>query len=776
MLTSYLKSALRHFRRRAGLASLNIAGLAIGLAASLMIALYVQDELRYDAFHDRGERIYRVLREFDLPDLRAAIPQTPNALAPALAGAAGVERAVRVYSSSPVVAYGGREFVETRFIAADDGFFAMFSFPVVRGAADLRRPDALVISQSMAAKYFAGEEPIGKVLRVRDRDIEVTGVFADVPRSSHLAFDFVTAYPIERQLGWGINDDRTYLLLAPGASSDAVTRQVARIVGANVTNPSGFIPHLQPLRDIHFGRGVSVDIAATGNMLYVYLFGTLAVFIVVLGCINFMNLATARSAERAREVGLRKAIGARRAQVAAQFLVEAVLSCSLALLIALAVCALLMPWFNTLTDKSMSAATLLRAPQVLVLLTLPLVVGLAAGSYPALLLSRFQPTVVLKSARSRGGETLRKVLVTFQFAVSIVLIAGTGIVIQQFRYMESAGLGFDPSGVLLVRQANYLAERVDTFADAVAALPGVQAAAPGYSMPGTFFMNSMWAPAEPNAAAHNLDYSFVGADYVDTLRMQLVAGRSLSRAMADEVSVLLNEAAARDFGWSPQEAIGKRITPAGGDAEATVVGVVEDFHYRSLHREIYPLALFSAEAGPAPRYVAVRAPPDGLAETLAAIETAWKGFSDLPFEYSFLADDLAAQYRAEQRLSSIVGAFAALAIVVACLGLFGLAAFAADRRAKEFGVRKVLGASTLGLAALLSQEFLRLIVVGFLLAAPVAYLAARSWLDAFAYRIEPGMSSIFGAGFLALAVAMATVGYQALRAARARPVVVLKSE
>ncbi len=780
MLRSYLTTALRALRRRKGYALLNVSGLALGLAACLLIGLYVQDELSYDAFHEKAERTYRVLREFDLPDLQTTIEVTPSALAPALKeGVPAVETAVRTGRSSPVVQRGTQRFVEPDFLWADEGFFDVFSFPLTEGEAALGRPGTLVISETMARKYFAGETPVGQTLRVGERELEVTGVMADVPESSSLRFGLVGSLAtLDVESNWGLNNYATYVLLREGTSKAEATPQVAEVVNATVegTTRSDFIPHLQPLTGIHLGQGVPVEIASAGNPLYVWLFAALAVFIVLLACINFMNLATARSAERTGEVGMRKALGAGRGQLAAQFLGESVLMTLLALVLALGLARLALPFLNALAGKSLAFSTLYVGPQVLVVVGLALAVGLVAGSYPALVLSGFEPTRALRGARSgTGGKRLRQGLVVFQFAISIALLIGTAVVFQQLQFMRSAGLGFEEENVVVIERTDRLAGQTEAFKSEVVRLPGVERAATGYSVPGSFFINTMWQepPADPDKEMHNMNYSFVGWGYVETLGIEMAAGRPFSQARGtDSTATVLNEAAARDFGWTPEEAIGKKIT--NGGPELTVIGVAEDFHYESLHAEVYPLALFAPLR--AQQYTAVRVEPDDVAGTLGALRSTWRRFSDLPFEYAFLADDLAAQYRAEDRLAKVFGTFAGLAVLIACLGLFGLAAYTAQRRTKEIGVRKALGASVASIVALLSKDFLKLVALAFVVAVPVAYLGVRWWLTGFAYRVTPGVWTFLLAGALAALIAALTISYQSVKAARTNPTEALRYE
>lgn len=780
MLKSYFKIGLRNLRRHPGYTFINVLGLAMGVAACLLIGLWVQDELSYDRFHENADRTYRVLREFDIPDLRSTIEYTPSALAPTVVdNVAAIEMAVRVSQASPVVQRGTKQFVEPNFIRADDGFFDLFSFEMVRGDEALDRPGTLVLSEAMATKYFPEGDPVGQTLRVGDDDLEVTGVMANVPANSHLQFDFVSTLESPPP-GWGYNNFITYVLLRAGQPRAAVSQHMADLIQRN-TDPEGvqagnaFIPHLQPITGIHLGQGVPVEIGSSGNILYVYLFAALAVFILLLACINFMNLATARSAERAKEVGMRKTLGARRAQLATQFLSESVLISICALVLGFLLCRTFLPLLNDLSGKELSMVILYGGPQILVIVGLSLLVGLLAGSYPALVLSGYQPARVLKgTAQSAvGSARLRKGLVVFQFALSIALIAGTAIVFSQLQFMKSQGLGFDQQHVLLVERAGYLGDQRETFEQEIAQLDGVTHVTSGFSMPGTFFINSMWQPVKPNAESHNMDYSFVGYDYIEALGIEMKAGRGFSRAYAtDSSAVILNEAAARDFGWTADQAIGQKITR--GREEFTIVGVTTDFHYRSLHAEVYPLALFAPRRGQ--RYVAARLVPDAIPQTLDGIQRTWKKFSDLPLEYSFLADNLAAQYRAEDRLASIFSGFAILAILIGCLGLFGLAAFTAQQRTKEIGVRKVLGAGVANLIALLSKDFLKLVLIAFFLAVPLAYFGMQYWLEDFAYRIDIGAGVFLVAGVLALVIAMLTVSYHALRAALADPVKSLRYE
>ncbi len=780
MLKNYLTITFRTMIRRKGFSLIHVFGLSIGLASCMLIGLYIQDELQYDDFHENADHVYRVLRQFDLPDLQATIETTPPALAATIKEQLpDVERAVRVGRSSPVVKRGTQEFVETRFLDAESGFFEMFSFPLQHGQADLNRPSTLVLSEQMATKYFSDDNPVGQILEIGGEAYEVTGVMANVPAQSHLQFDFVRSLHFSPdQLNWGFNNHFTYIQLKTGADQANVTRQIAAITKMNQPEREGswsdFVPHLQPVTGIHLGLGVGVDISSEGRIMFVYLFGILAVFILLLACINFMNLATARSMDRAREVGMRKALGAQRFQLIGQFLSESILISVIGLVIALLLCWLMIPTLNEFAGKSIAYSTLFNTSPVLFFLGLALCTGLLAGSYPALVLSHFKPARTLKGEISgiRRAQ-LRKGLVVFQFALSIVLIVGTSIVSKQLNYLQRAGLGFTPDNLLIVDQVGYLGDKVQVFEEEASRIVGVEHAASGFSMPGTFYINSMWQSDEPGSEAHNLDYSFVNFDYIETLGIDMLAGRSISRAYAtDSFAVMINEAAARDFGWSTEEALEKKI--ARGSRKYSVVGVVKDFNFRSLRADVYPLALF----GPlrAPRYTAIRMNTEDTARTIASLETVWKQFSDLPFTYSLLADNLAAQYLSEQRLSRIFFIFTTLALLIACLGLLGLATYTAEKRTKEIGIRKTLGASTGNLFALLSKDFLKLVMIAFLIAAPMGFLAMTRWLEEYAYRVDIDPGIFLLAGGLAFLAALGTVSFQSIKAAVTNPISSLRSE
>lgn len=780
LLPNYIKVAWRNLTLKKGYSIINITGLSVGLAACLLITLYVQYEWSYDTFHKEADRSYRVLREFDLPDLQTTISGTPSALAPAaMENLASVERAIRIQMNSPVVEFASKKFVEPSFLIADEGFFEIFSFQLLEGASHLDRPNTLMITERMVPKYFGEEDPIGKSLLIGNQEMEVTGVLANPPSNSHLDFDFVASMN-DPEPNWGRNNYQSYLLLRPNQSVDTVAKEIADLIrsqsGADDQSANNsFIPHLQPITGIYLGQGVSVDISSEGNILYLYLFIALAFSIVLLACINFMNLATARSMERAREVGMRKTLGGNRTQLAFQFLGESLLMTFLGSLLGIVLNWVALPFLNDIAGTSIQFVNFFTLKNLALLTGVTLFTGLLAGGYPAFVLSRFQPSQVLKSVFNPEGNTLfRKSLVVFQFTTSIALLAGTGIIHKQIQYMKSSGLGFNPDNVVLIKQANFLGRSHDSFTDELLSISGVENVSSGFSVPGTFFINSMWQPDAPDADAHNLDYSFVNFGYVETLNLEVIAGRSISSSFeSDSFAVMLNEAAVKDFGWSPDEAIEHKILR--GTTEYNIIGVLKDFNYRSLHSEVYPLALFGPQRRP--RYVALRVNPEAnISQIIEETETRWKQFSSLALEYSFLADDLKSQYEAEDRLIKVFGSFASLAIFIGCLGLFGLAAFMILQRTKEIGIRKVLGATTTQIVRLVSIDLLKLVAIAFLIAIPLTWVMMNEWLRDFAYKSDIDWWIFLVTGLLILAIALVTVSGQAIRAALANPVHSLKSE
>ncbi|MBO6523457.1 MAG: ABC transporter permease [Balneolaceae bacterium] len=780
LLPNYVKIAWRNFTLKKSYSIINVLGLSVGLAACLLIAMYVQYESSYDKFHENSDRSYRVLREFDLPDLKGTISYTPSSLAVAASeNLPGVQKAVRVQVISPVVAFGVHEFVEPDFLLAEEGFFDIFSFEVLKGTPNLDQPNTILITENSASKYFGDEDPIGKTLSIGNTEMEVTGVLATPRSNSHIYFDFIASLNISRT-SWGQNNYQTYLLLHPDQQIDSITEELKNLIASQIGSNTGlegdlFIPHLQPISDIHLGQGVSVEIESVGNIQYLYLFTGLAIFILILASINYMNLATARSMERAREVGLRKTIGGSRTQIAFQFLGESALIALIAALFALLISYTALPFLNNIAGTSIAISDFVSLENIVLIILVTLLTGLLSGGYPALILSHFQPSRVLKSAfKSEENSFLRKGLIVFQFTISIALLAGTAIIYNQIQHMKSTSLGFNPDNILLVKEANFLGNDLNIFMNEIKQISGVESVSSGFSVPGSFFINSMWQPDSPNSEAHNMDYSFINFNYIETLELEVLAGRVFSESFeSDSFAVVINEAAAKDFGWTPEEAIQHKLLR--GSNEYQIIGVLKDFNYRSLHSEVYSLALFGPRRQQ--RYVTLKVNPEtNLPQVITNVQEKWEQFSSIPLDYSFLADDLQNQYEAEDKLVRVFGSFAGLAIFIGILGLFGLASFTVAKRTKEIGIRKVLGASTPQIVSIVSIDLLKLVGIGFLIATPTAWFFMNEWLKNYAYKTDINWWIFPTTGILALFLALATVSGKAIRAAQMNPVKSLKSE
>ncbi|MCH8960782.1 MAG: ABC transporter permease [Bacteroidetes bacterium] len=804
MLTNYLKIALRNLRKHKGYTFINITGLAVGLACCLLIVLFVRDELSYDRYHDNADRIYRITLDALLGEQEIHGPISPAPMAQALVNDfPEVVQATRLFTftDETLVRYQANRFVEERFFFGDSTFFEVFTFPLLQGdpKTALVEPNTVVLTESTARKYFGQENPIGQTLRVNEQtDYEVTGVMADVPTNSHFHFDFLGSLGTldnSRNPIWVSNNFRTYFLLAEGHSPEALEAkfpamvenyagpQVEQILGITIDQffASGgrFAFQLQALTDVHLHSQFDFEIEPNGDITYVYAFSVIAFLILLIACINFMNLATARSANRAKEVGVRKVLGSNRRQLTLQFLMESMLLSVIALGVALVLAAVLLPVFNNLSGKALQI-DYLDGFMLSGVIGLAVLVGLLAGSYPAFFLASFSIVNVLKGQGPVGMKSsgLRSGLVVFQFVISIALMIGTAMVYRQVDFIQNKRLGFEKEHVIVLERFNALGPQQQAFKQQIQQHPNVVAVAAANTLPGRSFGDTSFIPeGAPPEDIRNIHLLYTDFDLLETLNLELVDGRFFSRDFAtDSTAIVLNEAAVKELGWT--EAVGKRLVSpsfSGGESQfITVVGVVKDFHFESLRQAIGPLGLF---IGRNLNYLTVRIQPGDVSGTLAAFEAQWKTFApEQPFTYSFLDRDVDALYQADQRTGSLFGTFALLAIMIACLGLFGLAAFTAEQRTKEIGVRKVLGASVGGIVLLLSKEFTKLVALAFVVAAPLAYFATNRWLQDFAFQADFSWWIFVLAGLAALTIAWLTVSYQSIRAALTNPVEALRYE
>ncbi|MCB0608894.1 MAG: ABC transporter permease [Lewinella sp.] len=795
MLTNQLKAALRNMLRYKGYTLINVAGLSVGIAVCLLIFLWVKDELIYDRFHANADRTYRAVWEARFGDNEWKITLVPVPLATALKREfPEVDEVTRFYAGGYTLKNGEEIVREQHFLFVDEHFFDVFSADWLAGdpKTALSAPDAVVLTETTAKRYFQGEDPMGKtILRNDGKPFQVTGIIRDYPRQSHLQFDFLASLRLipmieQRKDQWGSAACYTYFTIRPDADADALQEKLSAYVDKNVAgeefhrgnNYTSF--PFQALTDIHLRSNADGELSPNGNLSYVYIFGVVALIILILACINFVNLTTARSMTRSREVGIRKVLGSQRRQLIGQFFGEAFVYVLLAAVLAVALTALVLPAFNQFSGKALNLG-FLSSPFVLVLLTgLLVVTTLLSGAFPAYLLSGFSPLSVIKGrpGSREGGNWLRQSLVVAQFCISTGLIIGTLIVHNQLSYLQSFNLGFDKEQVLVLNRATALGNNYGPFMEQLKKLPVVERVSTAQYMPGEGFDSTIFLPEQPaNYKETSLNYSFIDPGFAETLKLELAEGRNFTSGMStDSSACLLNETAARKLGW--EEPVGKQIS-YGGQAPYTVVGVVKDFNFRSLHEEIEPIVLMMSPWKLS--NMAIRVQAGETASAVAAIQALWKEMApDAAFEYQFLDQQYDAQYRAEQRMGQVFTVFSALAVFIACLGLFGLAAFMAEQRRKEVGIRKVLGASVAGIVSLLSRDFLKLVLFGLLLAAPAAWYLMNNWLKDFAYHTPMDLGSIWWifavTAFAAVLIAGATVSFQSIRAAVANPVDSLREE
>ncbi len=801
MFNNYLKIAFRNLLKHKAYSCINIGGLALGMTCCLLILLYVQHELSYDRFHRHADRLYRIFWQSGNPQTR-----TPHPMAQALAkDFAEVESAV---SLSPVwgpgltrpqfsIRYGDQRFEEREVFSADSTFFELFSFRLLQGdpKTALRSPTSLVITERIAKKYFGDEEPLGKVLTVNNSvDLKVTGVLQNIPANSHFHFEFLISYVFlkMRETGsyyaWEDFGHYNYIKLAPHADAKALEAKIPDWflkyndwpAGDAEELKSGQIAfRLQPITAIHLRSHLKWELESNSDIAYVWLFSAIAIFVLLIACINFMNLSTARSATRAREVGMRKVLGAFRQQLIGQFLGESILLSVMALVLSIIAVELLLPFFNSLSGRSLAVDYRDQPWLLFGIGAMALCVGIISGSYPAFFLSALPPVQTLKDTRRFGMKSarFRQILVVTQFAISIALIAGTGIVAAQLDFLKNRNLGFDQEQIVVVpiktdaMRRNYEAAKAELLRD-----PDVVGITAVSNVPGARFNQNeiYWQAAE-----NEQDVSQVRVDYdfFKTLGIKIAEGRSFSPARStDSASAfILNETAARLYDW--ETAVGQEITWLDDDStrRGVIIGVAKDFHFQSLHHRIEPLIFQVLPAGF--NYFLVKIGGHDISRALASLEKKWKAFEpDRAFEYSFLDEDFAALYRSEEHMQAVVGDFSFLAILIAGLGLFGLASFTMQQRTKEIGVRKVLGASAASIVLMLSTDFTLLVLVAFIVASPFAYFAMNTWLQNFAYRTEIGLGVFVWSGLLALLIAWLTVSFQAFKAALANPVEALRYE
>ncbi|MBN2206288.1 MAG: ABC transporter permease [Candidatus Aminicenantes bacterium] len=795
------KIALRKARKQKAYSFINIAGLAVGLAACLLILVWVKDELSYDRYHEQADRVFRVAQSEEIGGVPAELAVAPFVSAPAFAAEIPeVETYARLLRGAPLAVVEGRKFDLTDIYFTDPGFFDLFSHVFLTGdrKTALAAPGALVLTEETARRLFGAVEVVGRTVNFNnDYDLKVTAVVKNVPANSHFLFNglvslaTVAARPDIRSVmeDWFRISGWVYVLLRERADPRAVEAKMAALklkhVGDSLRQSGSKMDfRLQPLTDIHLRSRLEGEIGPSGDIRYVYVFSLIAAFILVLACINFMNLATARSAARGKEVGLRKVMGARRGNLILQFLGESVLMSILASVAAVVLVVLALPSFNRLAGKAISPASLLSGSSLLALAGLVLLTGFLGGSYPALFMSAFRPVVVLRGNVGRGLKraSFRSLLVVFQFSVSVVLMAGTLIALSQTRYMKTRDLGFDKDQVLVINMRDAAARRsAEALAGELKSNANIGEAALSSGVPGRV-STSLVVGMEGRPERESFPAWTVWSDYdfVKTYGISIVAGRDFARSFASDAGgvFLVNETAALRMGWG-LDAVGRKIG-FDTDDRREIVGVLKDFHFGSLRNPIEPLVVRLAPAADLARqgrFLSLKLRQGDIPALLAFAKAKWAERSERGFDFFFADENFDSLYRNEVRVGRIITAFAVMAVFVACLGLFGLASFAAEQRTKEIGVRKVLGASEAGLAALLSREFLKWVLLANAVALPAAHLLMeRFWLASFAYRSTPGILLFASVAALSLVIALLTVSGQAIRASVANPVESLRYE
>lgn len=791
MIKNYLKIALRNLYRHKGFSFLNIIGLAVGMSAFFLIFQYVRFENSYDRFNKKFDRIYRLV-----PDLvSTAGTQHWSSTSPPMAlnlkaDYPEIEDIVRLSGTSALIRRGDVHFEEENIVYADSSLFNIFDFPLIEGnrSSMLKSPFSVVLSQTTAKKYFGDTNPIGQTLQFADSGYTatVTGLMKDVPENSSIKADMFVSMSTRKRFRdsldfrWGNFGSRSYLLLKPGADPKALQAQLKPFIERHIgdylrSSKQNYILFLEKLEDVYWSpRGGFVN----GSKTNTYIFSIIGLFILAIACINFINLTTARAAERGKEVGIRKVIGAARFQLTSQFLGESIIICCIAFLLSIALCALALPQFNLLAGKTISSGIFGQPRYIVTLFLVAIAIGLLAGAYPALVLSSFKPISVLKGrfSTSKKGLALRKSLVVVQFTISISLIIGTTVVYTELNYMRSRDLGFSKEHLLVLDTRNDAHKLV--FRQSIADVPNILGTAFSGSIPGdgTWSAYSKVENSKGEMQVANLHLTYVDFGYMELYQMKLVAGRFFQKDIPTDTSgaMILNEKAVKLFGYAtPQAAIGKRFSQWG--KEGLIIGVIKDYNFNGLQQEITPLSICMDFRDC--NFLSAKVTGNNLPATLATLKRKWDQLgTPLPLKYFFLDEAFDKQYRGEQRFGRLFINFAVLAIFISCLGLLGLASYSTLQRTKEVGIRRVMGARVAGIVRLLSIDFLKLVLLAFLIATPIAWFVMDKWLQDFAYRITIGWWVFCGSGLAALLIAFITISYQAIKAAITSPVKSLRTE
>jgi len=797
MFKSFVKIAWRNLRKNKLYTFVNILGLTIGITSCILIGLYVTHELSYDRFNERADRIARATMEFTDGSTIDRVALTGTKVGPQFQRTfPAITAYTRTILYNNTVSVEDRSFNESRFLYADSAFFNIFSFPLIKGspATALSLPGQVVLTETMAKKYFPGQDPIGKTIRVNNaRDYTITGIAKDAPDNSQIQFNFIASFTslsqARNEIYWTANYV-TYFLLARPQDLEPVQKQITAYmqtdaVRKEVGEKSHLTYHLEPLTSVHLYSHLD-GLEPNGNITYVYILGAIAILILLIACVNYTNLATAQSQGRTGEISIRKVLGARKGQLFRQYLGESILLTFMALALAVLISTQLLPVLNNISGKSLTASSLLKPIPILSLLLLGMMVSILAGAYPAFVLSSARLMSILKSGlrMSSSGGNLRKSLIVVQFVISVFLMISTMVILQQLSYIRNKNLGYDKDHVLMLPASDEIHNRYDAVKAAVKQIPQVVDAGGASGTPiFVGWTDGLSATTEKGNKNFTVKAIPCDADFVKTLGIQIVAGEQFTPGDTHLMTTpdsskdfrytfMLNESAVKALGWTPEQAIGRTVEKY---YPGTVRAVVKDFHFSSMHEAISPLILFLDTQWV--NHIYVKVSGKDLPGTIARLQTIWKEYAPHhPFEYHFLDEDYNTLYKTETRTGQLFGTFSITAILLACLGLFALAAFTTAQRTKEIGIRKVLGASLTSLAGMLSKDFLKLVAIASLIALPLSWWAMDKWLQEFVYHTPLSWWMFAAVIILALLIALVTVSFQAIRAGLANPVESLRSE
>ena len=794
MFKNYLKIALRNLFHHKVLSGINILGLAAGISCCLLIALYVYNETSYDRFHKKAHRIVRVTMEYGFDGVINKIAVTGNKVFPAFKrNFAEVENGVRMFNLGAIVKYDNKLFEEDRFVFVDSTFFDIFSFKLLKGnpLTVLQNPNTVVLTEFSAKKYFGSEDAIGKILRVNnEKDYTVTGVVTDCPVNSQIKFDFLASFSslegdIYKKEKWWNANYYTYLLLKTPEAANSLAVKIPGYMKTQdkengIAGNNYLTFHLEPLTSVHLYSQVEGGFEPAGNYRYIYIFSAIALLILGIACANYMNLITARATERAKEVGIRKVMGAARKQLFGQFMGESFISVFIALLFSLGFVRLLLPLFNFVTSKELEYFSIFQPAVLASLSVILIIVAVIGGSYPAMVLSSYKPIKVLKGnfKSTSSGSLLRKILIVTQFVISVGLIVCTIVIHNQLSFIQNKKLGYDKDHLVILPIDKFIREKIPAFKSEFKSDPKIINVASCTQTP-TF------VPGKYELKIGDRDMIVtaqgVDKDFIKTIGLTIIEGSDFTEAdetaaLSEEENaqgaVVLNESAAKSLNWKPEQAVGKTVQFEGRNS--VVKAIVKDFHFASMHEPITPIVLF---LNGYTRNLLVKLAGDQLPQTLQFMKKKWNELAPhRPFEYKFLDEEYNKLYTTEIKTGKLFYVFAVLAIVLACLGLFGLATYTAQQRTKEIGIRKVLGASVTGIITLLSRDFLKLVVISTIIAFPVAWWVMNKWLEDFVFRVNIGWWVFVLSAALALLIAFITISFQAVRAAIANPVKSLRTE